>query len=413
MRGAPIWVFFLVALCTPLGGQGTDGVRNSVGMEFVRIDPGTMTVGRFQPPYPKPGIVSNPGGGLYAEMVAAGDANGDLRLTGDEMRGLAGIWFDRVDTQKAGRLSLEQFTQGFAAMTPQARGGFGPPGRGGVGGATPPGIFRLADRNGDAMVSREELTATFGDWFTAWDTKHTGSISSNQVLRGLDGVLAPVAPPQGPGRGTPLTPEEYARIEADAKRDSSPGFQVAISRPYYIGKYEVTQGQWKRVMGTNPSVYQGTPEPNDTDDFPVENVTWQDTQEFIRRLNALEKTKVYRLPTEFEWEYAARAGAEDDITWADIRQVAFIGGNLHPQAVGKMKPNAWGLYDTLGNVWEWVHDYYNEKMFADPVPPKTGREHVLKGGGFIADVKNATYMTHAGGPGSKFDNGFRLARDIQ
>lgn len=83
------------------------------------------------------------------------------------------------------------------------------------------------------------------------------------------------------------------------------------------------------------------------------------------------------------------------------------------QAVGGMKPNAWGLYDTLGNVWEWVQDFYNEKIFADPTPAKTGKVHVLKGGGFLADVKNAIPATHAGGPGSTFDVGLRLVREAR
>ena len=81
-------------------------------------------------------------------------------------------------------------------------------------------------------------------------------------------------------------------------------------------------------------------------------------------------------------------------------------------SVGTKKPNAWGLHDMLGNVWEWVSDYYNEKIFADPVPPRDGTTHVLKGGGFLGDVKNTTYSTHAAGPGDGFDVGFRIVRDL-
>ena len=422
MRRVYVWALVLTAGTVGVYGQ-TAGTTNTVGIEFVLIRPGKFTVGRFQPPYPRPGA-STAGIALYAEISTAGDSNGDLRLTLEEMRTLAGTWFDRIDGQRTGQVSREQFQQGFATMQPQASGRRG----GGVGGNTLPLVFDVADTNRDGSVSRPELGDLFARWFEAWDTGKTGSVTSNQVLRGLNAALptpptggapAPTeaarargAGPAGGGRGNALTPEEYARIESEARRDLSPGFQVTISRPYYIGKYEVTQGQWKRVMGNNPSVYQGAAAGGvDTDTYPVENVTWSDAQAFIQKLNALEKTRAYRLPTEFEWEYAARAGAEDDITWSDIRRVAFIGGNLRPQPVGKMRPNAWGLYDTLGNVWEWVQDFYNEKIFADPTPARSGREHVLKGGGFIADVKNATYMTHAGGPGSKFDNGFRLAKD--
>ena len=81
-------------------------------------------------------------------------------------------------------------------------------------------------------------------------------------------------------------------------------------------------------------------------------------------------------------------------------------------AVGARKPNAWGLHDMLGNVWEGVSDYYNDKLFADPAAPRRGVTHVLKGGGFLSDVKNAVYSTHAGGPGDGFDIGFRIVRDV-
>ena len=222
-------------------------------------------------------------------------------------------------------------------------------------------------------------------------------------------------PPYPKPPGTAFSAEEYARIEQAAKADSTPGFPVTIARPYYIGKYEVTQAQWKKVMGTNPSIFQGARVSDDADRHPVDNITWDDAQAFVKRLNAMEKTAAYRLPTEFEWEYAARAGADDDIAWSAIREQAIAGYNSYVEThmVGEKKPNAWGLYDTLGNVWEWVQDYYNEKIFADPTPPLSGKQHVLKGGGFAADVKNATYLTHAAGPGSKFDVGFRVVKAVE
>ncbi len=223
--------------------------------------------------------------------------------------------------------------------------------------------------------------------------------------------------PQPPAKGgpAPYTADEYARIERAARASWTAGFPVTLAREYYIGKYEVTQAQWTRVMGTNPSIFQGDKVADAADRHPVDNVTWTDAQRFVQRLNALEKTTAYRLATEFEWEYAARAGATDDIPWSAIREQAIAGYNSYTSthAVGEKKPNAWGLYDTLGNVWEWVQDCYNEKIFADPVPPKSGLEHVLKGGGFAADVKNATYLTHAAGPGSRFDVGFRVVKDTQ
>jgi formylglycine-generating enzyme len=212
--------------------------------------------------------------------------------------------------------------------------------------------------------------------------------------------------------GIPVLPDaDYELAEELSKNESLPGFTVTLSNSFYIGKFEITQAQWKKVMGSNPSWFQEGKVTN-ADQHPVENVNWKEVQVFIKKLNQLEKGKaMYRLPTEFEWEYAARAGAEDDISWKEINETAQIAKQT-TQPVGQKKPNAWGLYDMLGNVWEWVDDYYNEKMFADPVPIKKGKEHVLKGAPFYGDVKNATYMTHAGGPGSKYDVGFRLVVEI-
>jgi len=210
------------------------------------------------------------------------------------------------------------------------------------------------------------------------------------------------------------TPADTARCEDIVQRERRRGFSVTLPHLYYIGKYEVTQGEWTAVMGSNPSVFQGSRVVGDATRHPVDSVTWDDAQRFVRRLNQREKTTAYRLPTEFEWEYAARAGASDDPTWDEIRELAWeqdvTTATTHP--VGLKKPNRWGLYDVLGDVWEWVNDYYNEKLFADPEPPRRGTTHVLKGGGFLSDVKNTTWSTHAAGPGDGFDVGFRIVRDL-
>ena len=200
------------------------------------------------------------------------------------------------------------------------------------------------------------------------------------------------------------TPQHFALAKKMAERDALPGFTVKIDNPFYMGKFEVTGAQWKSVMGEDPSVFKG-------DSLPVENITWEDAQRFVEKLNQTDSTKYYRLPTAFEWEYAARAGATDDISWDEIRLQAQM-GLTSPAAVGGKKPNAWGLYDMLGNVWEWTSDFYNEKMFADPVPPSHGTQHVLKGASFVGDVKNATYMTHAAGPGNGWDIGLRVVMEV-
>lgn len=206
--------------------------------------------------------------------------------------------------------------------------------------------------------------------------------------------------------------EDHARCREMAARDAMPGFTATIERPFYIGRYEVTQAQWTRVMETNPSVFRTVAH---ADRHPVENVTWDDAQAFVARLNAIDSTAHYRLPTELEWEYAARAGADDEPTWALIRESAWLQdvdkGSTH--LVGQKRPNAWGLHDTLGNVWEWVDDFYNEKMFPDPTPPASGSTHVLRGGSFTSDVKNTTWFTHAGGPGNGYDVGFRVVREVR
>jgi formylglycine-generating enzyme len=209
--------------------------------------------------------------------------------------------------------------------------------------------------------------------------------------------------------GLPNLPEtDYKLSEELSKQAALPGFSVSISKSYFMGQFEITQAQWKKVMGINPSYFKESP---NADQHPVENVSWKEAQAFIKKLNKLEKGKAtYRLPTEFEWEYAARAGATDDIAWADIQATAQIAKQT-TQPVGQKLPNAWGLYDMLGNVWEWTQDYYNGKLFADPTPIKKGKEHVLKGAPFYGDVKNATYMTHADGPGSKYDVGFRVVME--
>jgi formylglycine-generating enzyme required for sulfatase activity len=210
------------------------------------------------------------------------------------------------------------------------------------------------------------------------------------------------------GDGRQYSDTEFKLARDLATKDALPGFEVTISEFYYIGVFEVTQAQWKKVMGSNPSAFHRD---SLAGDFPVENISWRDAQKFIAKLNKLEKRNTYRLPTEFEWEYAARAGAVDEILWSDTQQQAQLGTKT-TQRTGHKKPNAWGLHDMLGNVWEWVQDIYNEKIFADPVPPRKGDQHVLKGASFTGDVKNATYMTHAAGPANGWDVGFRIVMTV-
>ncbi|WP_343850570.1 SUMF1/EgtB/PvdO family nonheme iron enzyme [Algoriphagus jejuensis] len=200
-----------------------------------------------------------------------------------------------------------------------------------------------------------------------------------------------------------------------AERDSRPGFWVTMDEPYFIGKYEVTQGQWEEVMGFNPSVFNKEKVGEPTESYPVENVTWEMVQDFLKKLNSMDRIYSYRLPTEFEWEYAARAGNEELLSWSETRKTAWIQqadkGTTKP--VGTKEPNPWELHDMLGNVWEWVDDYYNNEVFAGPVPPARGEIHVLKGGSITSDVTNTTYLFHGAGPGNRYDVGFRVVRQLR
>lgn len=141
--------------------------------------------------------------------------------------------------------------------------------------------------------------------------------------------------------------------------DEKPRHQVTISQSFWLGKYEVTQAEWYKVMGNNPAGFKSEKVGGDSRRHPVENVSWNDAQEFIRRLNGMEDASNYRLPTEAEWEYACRAGSTGDYA-GDLNAMTWYGENAgnttHP--VGQKRPNAWGLYDMHGNVWEWCQDWY-------------------------------------------------------
>ena len=216
-------------------------------------------------------------------------------------------------------------------------------------------------------------------------------------------------PPGMFGMGSP--PTEAGRFDWEG-----PVHRVRISRAFYVGKYEVTQEQWQKVMGTNPSYFKGPK-------LPVEQVSWDDCQDFLKRLNALVPNPVpapsgvgaglkpaptgtgyaFRLPTEAEWEWACRAGTRTRFCFGDadarLGEYAWYDGNsgntTHP--VGEKLPNAWGLHDCHGNVWEWCSDWYGEysanpwpckfRWTRDPVGPPSGPGRVLRGGSWRDDPR--------------------------
>jgi formylglycine-generating enzyme required for sulfatase activity len=170
--------------------------------------------------------------------------------------------------------------------------------------------------------------------------------------------------------------------------------KVTLTKPFYLGVYQVTQQQYKRVMGSNPSCFKGTKN-------PVEKVSWKDAVEFCRKLSALPEEKaagrVYGLPTEAEWEYACRAGTDTEYSFgndaSDLGDYAWVSFNsekkTHP--VGQKLPNPWGLYDMHGNVWEWCQDRYGDYSsgaVTDPQGPKSGSKRVFRGGDMLRSPNN-------------------------
>lgn len=204
------------------------------------------------------------------------------------------------------------------------------------------------------------------------------------------------------------------KMGSDTQNVSSPVHNVTVSS-YYIGKYEVTQLQWTEIMGTNPSHFIG-------EDLPVENITWEEIQEFITKLNA-RTGKNYRLPTEAEWEFAARGGSSsNNYTYSGSNMLSSVAwykdnsnGKSHP--VGSKSPNELGIYDMSGNVQEWCQDWYGRYPDGSQINPTgvaSGSDKVLRGGSwYFAEFCNITARNgnypHARG----IDYGFRLALDAR
>jgi formylglycine-generating enzyme required for sulfatase activity len=189
--------------------------------------------------------------------------------------------------------------------------------------------------------------------------------------------------------------------DSDCRDNERPVHPVTLTKGFWMGQTLVTQAAYKKVMGSNPSQFKG-------DQLPVDTVTWDDAQAYCKNIDM-------RLPTEAEWEYAARGGNPSarygpvaDIAWS-IEQSA---GTTHPVAL--KKPNAYGLYDMLGNVWEWVSDWYGPYDSAagiDPQGPQTGKNHLLRGGSWLYDasIVRVSYRYSFEGGDRDYIDSFRCA----
>ena len=193
------------------------------------------------------------------------------------------------------------------------------------------------------------------------------------------GVKLKLIPPGGFTMGSPDS-------DASTSDREKPQHTVRITNAFYLGVTEVTQEQYERVMGANPSHFKGA-------QLPVEMVSWEDAVEFCHKLSALSAERsagrVYRLPTEAEWEYACRAGSQTQWSFGDsessLGDYAWYSSNAgrKTHVVGQKKPNAWGLCDMHGNVLEWCSDGrrdYTTTTLSDPTGPATGSDRVLRGG---------------------------------
>jgi len=236
--------------------------------------------------------------------------------------------------------------------------------------------------------------------YEALQRDYAGSTALTNNAVALKERLAAIAWALGPPRETSLNfgggiqmelelipAGEFEMGSNDGDASEKPIHRVKISETFYIGKYTVTQAQYEKVVGINPSSSKG-------ENLPVERVSYFDAEEFCRKAGKLTGNSV-RLPTEAEWEYACRAGTKTKFNAGDddaaLEQVGWFKGNsdekTHP--VGLKKPNAWGLYDMHGNVWQWCMDWYGEDYYLkseteNPLGPARSIHRVIRGGAFVA-----------------------------
>lgn len=292
-------------------------------------------------------------------------------------------------------------------------------------------------------LSASHLSLTYNVQ-TFYENAAKGSPVPSKNARTIDPAQAsPVrsgeAPPSGPASHSigdtwtdPVTGMKFLWIAPGSFdmgsaeiEDANPVRIVKINKGFWLGQFEVTQAQWRAVMDDDPSSFKG-------DNLPVEQVAWDEVDSFIRKLNSMGQGG-FRLPTEAEWEYACRAGTKSEFCYGDTldsSQANFDGNYPYggattgvyrekTTAAGSFRPNAWGLYDMHGNVWELCSDWYDPDYYksrqnpdCDPRGPCSGSFRVLRGGAWrnVADeCRSAARSRYI--PGFRFNSiGFRLAR---
>ena len=258
----------------------------------------------------------------------------------------------------------------------------------------------------DSQQCRVLIRLAFPDFsFLSTDTAMTRATALIVLLLISTPVFGQDAASYGDSIGlkfTAIQPGTFRMGSSNGQKDERPVHEVTITNTFEFGTYEVTQSQWFVVMGTTVSeqlaiMREAVGQPNLQsvrgvgDDYPMYLVSWTESQEFISRLSERDAVYDYRLPTEAEWEYAARAGTSTEYSFGDdVDQLSDYAwyidnaeGGTHP--VGTKLPNAWGLYDVHGNVWEWTQDRngkYSRRKAVDPVGPDKGDGRSMRGGGW-------------------------------
>jgi len=269
-----------------------------------------------------------------------------------------------------------------------------------------------------------------------------------EVKSAKTGIVFRLVPPGSFTMGSPRT-EQDAMVLVGMPREwvhDEVAHEVTLSEAFYCGKFEVTQGQWEQVMGTTPSYFK-----NAGKNAPVEQVSWDDCQEFLNKLCQIEGAAegTYRLLTEAEWEYACRAGTQtalyigdlvieglhdapvlDDISWyggnsgvayeggfnsSDWREKQYGHTRAGTHAVGGKRANGFGLYDMIGNLWEWCQDWYTGYPDSPPLSSAVGCTRIARGGGWDADAWDCRSAERSMGAldDRVYDLGFRITRTIR